>query len=57
MMVESVFSQPIGGQEQGSVKTQVTLLSFVDEHISEPSTHEGIDMSCVTFQEDALYRL
>jgi len=30
---------------QGSVKTQTTLLSFVDEHISELSTHEGIDMS------------
>ena len=29
---------------QGSVKTQTTLLSFVDEHISELSTHEGIDM-------------
>ena len=26
---------------QGSVKTQTTLLSFVDEHISELSTHEG----------------
>ncbi|WP_144154218.1 site-specific integrase [Segatella copri] len=30
---------------QGSVKTQTTLLSFVDEHISELSTHEGIDIS------------
>lgn len=30
---------------QGSVKTQTILLSFVDEHISELSTHEGIDMS------------
>ena len=30
---------------QGSVKTQVTLLSFVDEHIGELSTHEGVDMS------------
>jgi integrase len=30
---------------QGSVKTQTTLLSFVDEHIRELSTHEGIDMS------------
>ena len=30
---------------QCSVKTQTTLLSFVDEHISELSTHEGIDMS------------
>ena len=30
---------------QGNVKTQTTLLSFVDEHISELSTHEGIDMS------------
>ena len=30
---------------QGSVKTQTTLLFFVDEHISELSTHEGIDMS------------
>lgn len=30
---------------QGSVKTQTTLLSFVDEHISELSIHEGIDMS------------
>ena len=30
---------------QGSVKTQTTLLSFVDEHISELSTPEGIDMS------------
>ena len=30
---------------QGCVKTQVTLLSFVDEHIGELSTHEGIDMS------------
>ena len=30
---------------QGSVKTQTTRLSFVDEHISELSTHEGIDMS------------
>lgn len=30
---------------QGSVKTQTTLLSFVDEHISELSAHEGIDMS------------
>ena len=30
---------------KGSVKTQTTLLSFVDEHISELSTHEGIDMS------------
>ena len=30
---------------QGSVKTQTTLLSFVDEHISELSTHESIDMS------------
>ena len=30
---------------QGSVKTQVTLLSFVDEHIGELSTHEGIDLS------------
>lgn len=29
---------------QGSVKTQTTLLSFVDEHISELSIHEGIDM-------------
>ncbi|MDY5091535.1 MAG: site-specific integrase [Prevotella sp.] len=26
-------------------KTQTTLLSFVDEHISELSTHEGVDMS------------
>ena len=30
---------------QGSVKTQATLLSFVDERISELSTHECIDMS------------
>ena len=30
---------------QGSVKTQTTLLSFMDEHISKLSTHEGIDMS------------
>ena len=35
---------------QGSVKTQATLLSFVDEHISELSTHEGIDMSKNTCQ-------
>jgi hypothetical protein len=30
---------------QGSVKTQTTLLSFVDEHISELSTHEGININ------------
>ena len=29
---------------QGNVKTQTTLLSFVDEHISELSTHEAFDV-------------
>ena len=36
---------PRASRLEGSVKTQTTLLSFVDEHISELSTHEGIDMS------------
>lgn len=38
-------AKDVKGALQGSVKTQTTLLSFVDEHISELSTHEGIDMS------------
>ncbi len=39
---------------QGSVKTQATLLSFVDAHISELCTHEGIDMakgSIITYRK------
>ena len=44
---ESKLSE-IRGLLQGAVSSnasQTTLLSFVDEHISELSTHEGIDMS------------
>ena len=44
LKIDSVW-QGVKEALQGSVKTQTTLLSFVDEHISELSTHEGIDMS------------